>query len=394
MQITLNDPPLNEGVPVFGNVVSGTEFQGVLTHGLFKMIVPDPRRLEGHLAKYNPDLQGVAAMRRRVQRLVTGAKRSNVLPYARYMIETAKTDAGFTPQIVLWCKQPLQVEVDKNTGFAWALIPHELKFVALDGDTQTAARNMADELEPELFSKGRIKVVIRHSTPDSVAEQIFADCNSKGVKVTTSMAIGLDTRDDATQLAKYVEASVAALKGKVNRQKRQLGSSDGELVTMSALRASVVCLVQGIGGVQNQTKAVDIEEDRLETFRKAAVAWYSSVVDALNGALQREQRGKTFAASPSVWCAIGALGHEVLRELMGDSLSNPVTPGAIEHAFKAAAEAKLAGVDWSRGSHWFKFGAKESHSGAVTLGGPKETGSLVYKALTERSLVKQTQAAE
>src|SRR5580700_11109855 len=100
MQVNLPDPPLHEGFPIFGNLVSQTEFQGVLTHGLFKALVPDPRRLEGHLAKYNPDLSGIAELRAKVQRLIAGAKRKNVEQYARYMIETVKTGEGFTPQIV------------------------------------------------------------------------------------------------------------------------------------------------------------------------------------------------------------------------------------------------------------------------------------------------------
>src|SRR5689334_13638460 len=78
MRIELPDPPLGTGVPVFGNAVSSTEFQGVLTHGLFKNLVPDPRRLEGPLAKYNPDYSEVANLRARVQRLINGAKRRNV----------------------------------------------------------------------------------------------------------------------------------------------------------------------------------------------------------------------------------------------------------------------------------------------------------------------------
>ena len=83
-----------------------------------------------------------------------------------------------------------------------------------DGDTQTTARNVADAMHPGLLDKERVKVVIKHNTRQLEAQQIFADCNSQGVKVTTSMAIGLDNRDDATQLAKYIEREVPALTGK------------------------------------------------------------------------------------------------------------------------------------------------------------------------------------
>ncbi|SFC76210.1 DNA-sulfur modification-associated [Bosea sp. CRIB-10] len=386
MQVTLPDPPLHEGFPIFGNVVSPTEFQGVLTHGLFKALVPDPRRLEGQLAKYNPELAGTAHLRAQVQRLVTGAKRKNVEQYARYMIEMVKTREGFTPQIVLYTAKELRVEVDANSGFAWALVPHELKFVAIDGDTQTTARNLADGLEPGLFDKEKIKVVIKHATPLAAAEQIFADCNRLGVKVTTSLAIGMDNRDDATQLAKYVERQVSQLTGKVNRQKRQLSAHDQEVVTISALRASVVCFMEGINGIQNQTKPVAIDDGLVEPMRTASVIWFKAAVDALNGAILPEERAQTFASSPSVWCAIGALGHDAYTGLAGDKFENDVQPADLETAFARVAAAKLATVDWTRGEHWLTVGAKRSQSGTITLGGPKETGSLVYRALREGTL--------
>jgi hypothetical protein len=391
MQINLPDPPLNEGFPIFGNVVSRDEFQGVLTHGLFKMMVPDPRRLEGYLAKYNPDLSGVAALRAKVQRLVTGAKRKNVEPYAFYIIQIVRTGEGFTPQIVLWSEAPVRVEVDTNTGLAWALIPHELKLVAVDGDTQTAARNLADGLAPGVLDKEKVKVVVKHGVSVDAAQQIFADANTRGVKVSTSLAIGLDNRDDATQLAKYVERQVGALAGKVNRQKRQLGANDKDVVTISALRASVVCFIEGINGVQNQTKPVALDESTL--YREAAVLWYRAATDALSSALSPDERSKTFASAPAVWCAIGALGHDTFVELTGEDHDNSVTLAALEHAFKAAAHAKLATVDWRRGDHWLAVGAKKSTSGAIILGGPKESGSLLYKALKDGTVSRSAVAA-
>ena len=58
-----------------------------------------------------------------------------------------------------------------------------------------------------------------------------------------------------------------------------------------------------------------------------------------------------------------------------------------------AAKTLLDGVQWDRGDHWTKVGAKKSSSGAVTLGGPKEAGSLIYKALRDQTLVALVSAA-
>ena len=388
MQINLPDPPLGAGFPIFGNNVADDEFQGVLTHGLFKMLVPDPRRLEGPLAKYNADLSDVANVRARVQRLINGAKRRNVEPYAKYMINYVKSGEGFTPQIVLWSEAKLRVEVDEGTGLAWVLVPHEMRFVSLDGDTQATARNLADGLAPGLFDKQKIKVVIKHGIREDQAQQIFADCNSQGVKVSTSMAIGLDNRDDATQLAKQIEKDVPELAGKVNRQKRQLGSGDLDLVTMSAFRASVVCFVQGIGGVQFQTKNVDIDLHKSDTYRAAGKLWYRAVVNAMGSALSPESRASTFAAAPSVWCALGAIGHDILADLLGEELDGMANAETLEGAFQLAAETHVAPIDWRRDEHWLSVGAKRSSTGAVTLGGPKETGSLIYKGLKDGTLAR------
>src|ERR1700736_1912232 len=188
--------------------------------------------------------------------------------------------------------------------------------LTIDGSVTPAAR-AGQIIQPGLFDKGWIKVVIKHGIPVVEAEQIFADCNRLGVKVTTSLAIGMDNRDDATQLAKYVEREVPMLSGKVNRQKRQLAVHDKDVITISALRAAVVCFLQGINGIQNQTKPVDIDPVHAEHLQDAAVIWFKAATSALNGALLPEHRANTFASSPAVWCAIGAMGHDVFVELTG-----------------------------------------------------------------------------
>jgi hypothetical protein len=50
-------------------------------------------------------------------------------------------------------------------------------------------------------------------------------------------------------------------------------------------------------------------------------------------------------------------GHDIFIELAGEDFEKSVTAAAVEHAFKAHAESKLAKVDWTRGSHWLSVGA-------------------------------------
>jgi len=68
-------------------------------------------------------------------------------------------------------------------------------------------------------------------------------------------------------LAKEIESTIPVLSGKVSRQKRQLGNRDKEVLTISALRGSVVCFAQGIIGVQHQTRPIDINDDLFAKLR-------------------------------------------------------------------------------------------------------------------------------
>jgi hypothetical protein len=285
----------------------------------------------------------------------------------------------------------LRVETDPNTGLGWLLVPHEIKFVPLDGGTQTRARHLADDLELGLLYKEKVKIVIKHGVSVSIAQQIFVDCKRVGGVVTTSMALGMDNRDDASQLVKLVEEQIPVLAGRVNRQKRQIGAKDEDIITISALRAAVVCFLEGISSIQAQDKPFHVDDTQSDELRAAAVQWFTAATAAMNGALMPEERANTFASAPAVWCAIGALGRDAFIEVSDATLEKTVTPAAaLRRAFKALAETRLAKVDWSRGNHWLSAGAKQTASGKITLGGPKETGSSVYKALKDGTLMKKT----
>jgi hypothetical protein len=381
MQVSLPDPPLQEGFLIFGNSVSPTEFQGVVTHSLFRTIVPLSLSEWGVI---KDNVSGLVA-------LLAQRKKKNTTQYAQYMIEMVKSGEGFTPQIVLYSNKSLRVETDPNTGLGWLLVPHEIKFVPLDGGTQTRARHFADDLELGLLNKENVKIVIKHGVSVSIAQQIFVDCKRVGGTLTTSMALGMDNRDDASQLVKLVEEQIPVLAGKVNRQKRQIGAKDKDIITISALRAAVVCFLEGISSIQAQDKPVHVDDTQADELRTAAVQWFTAATAAMNGALMPEERANSFASAPAVWCAIGALGRDAFIELSGAALEKSVTPAAaLRRAFKAFAETRLAKVDWSRGNHWLSAGAKQTASGKTTLGGPKETGSSVYKALKDGTLMKKS----
>ena len=139
--------------------------------------------------------------------------------------------------------------------------------------------------------------------------------------------------------------------------------------------------MEGIGGVQNQTRTVDIDYEDQDRYRLAGSIWFSAAVEALGDALSPENRPLTFAAAPAVWCAIGAIGHDALEALRDEDGSQFPSQEHLREAFARLARDRLSQFDWRRADHWLAMGAKRSASGAVTLGGPKEAGSLIYKDL-------------
>jgi len=373
------DIPTEEGRVVYGAVVTASEFQATVRPPLFRTIVPDPFRLESRaLDTHHPELVEVAEMRRRVQRLIERAKKSNVPDYAAYIYAKAKAGEGFTPQVVLWTPLTLRTVVDESTGLGAIVIPDEMRLIAIDGDTQSTARHEARRLYADMPDSERIKIVILHGIGIEAAQQVFHDANARGVKVSTSLAIGFDNRDPVTRLVKLIEAETPELKGRVNYQKRQLGKADPEVLTASALRTGVVCFVEGISGVQKQTESVTLPAAGAALIEQAALKWFRLVVKTLNGAL--EARATTFATAPSVWAALGALGNKALHDVAGASFERPVEPSVLDAVLAAAAE-QVRSINWSRGEHWLGSGAKTAKTG-VTLGGPKEAGHLVFRAMT------------
>ena len=131
------------------------------------------------------------------------------------------------------------------------------------------------------------------------------------------------------------------------------------------------------------SSSVQVDDANAGNVQAYAAIWFDAATHAIDGALSPEQRTTTFASAPAVWCAIGALGHDALTEIVGDRFEKSASRVAVEHALQSVAKAKLGAVNWNRDDHWLQVGAKKSMSGAITLGGPKESGSLVYKALKE-----------
>jgi DNA sulfur modification protein DndB len=362
--------------PTDGHIIAGVEldphrFLARVRITQLLQIAPDPRDTEDKrkLASLK-ELQDLREIRDDVQRLFEGAKSKNVPPYAEYIVEVHNGQDGITPPIILFSEAALKYAKDEKWGFGSILVPWERKLVAIDGETQLAARYEAANIDPAT-KDDFVAVYICHGFSKNWARQAFHDLNVLGVRPNAAISIGMDARDPLTAISRQVEKRVPFFKDRVNKTRRQLRGADTDIVTIAALRGACITVAEGIGGVRYGSKPVALAEADHKPVLETCVEWLQAVADAIGPAM--EDRDGKLASSPSVLAAIGAMGHELLH------IEDVDQRGAV----KSALVKKLRAVDWSRGKHWEGIAGKFTPKGAFSIGGSKETAYAIYGALTD-----------
>jgi DGQHR domain-containing protein len=315
-------------------------------------------------------LQEIWDVRKDVQRLFAGSKARNVPVYASYIQDVRKGASGITPPIILYSEAPLEVEVDGTYQIGLAIIPYGRPLIALDGETQLAARHLAYEREPETGGDV-VSVLIAHGKDKTWARQAFHDLNVLGVRPNAAISIGMDARDPLTFVAREVERSVPFFRNRVNMVRRQLKSSDKDIVTITALRGACITFAEGIVGVRHGTRPVPVKAEDVTRIRARAIEWFSLVTSELAHAF--EPRDNRMAAAPAVLAAIGALGHVASEE--DDA-------GRRELEMERQLR-KLSTVHWERAQHWDGIGGKTNPKGILSVGGSKEYGYAIFEALND-----------
>lgn len=367
----MDSPKLN---PTNGHIIAGTSldahrFIGRVKAAQLFQIAPDPRDAENKKkVDSSKDLQDIQSIREEVQRNFEGAKKKNVPAYADYIVSLATGEDGITPPITLYVEQLLEVE-QRDDGSAFIQIPWEEKLVAIDGETQLAARHEAANVEPETKQEF-IAVSIVHGRDKGWARQAFHDLNALGVKPNAALSLGMDARDSITKVTREVERAVPFFAGRVNKVRRQLRGTDPHVVTITALRTACVTLAKGINGVQYGARPVPLDESDLPLIEAATIDWFTAVSHAIGPAI--EDRETNLASAPAVLAAIGAVGSPLAK----------IADAAVRRAEAGKLAASLQQVDWSRSAVWAGIAGKLSPKGVLSVGGAKETAYAVYSALT------------
>lgn len=360
--------------PTEGHIIAGAKidefrFVGRLRAGQLFQIAPDPRDTEiKKKVDASHELQELLTIRQKVQRHFEGAKKKNVPSYADYILAVRKGEDGLTPVITLYCEEALKVE-ESDQGYAFIQIPWRQRLVAIDGETQLAARYEAFNKDPST-ADDFVPIYLCHGKDEHWAQQCFHDLNTLAVRPNAALSIGMDARDPITRICREVERRVPFFSGRVNRNRRQLRTTDTEITTIAALRGACVTLAKGINGVQFGARPVPIDSQALPAIEATALAWFKHLADAIGPAL--EDRQNSLASSPAVLVALGALGNQAL------------------HVDDERREAKchqlaqeLKAVNWARGKHWEGIAGKFTPKGVLSLGGPKENSYAIYAALTD-----------
>lgn len=361
--------------PTNGHIIAGSKldahrFLGRVKASQLFQIAPDPRDSENKKkVDASHELQELRDMRDEVQRFFEGAKKKNVPNYAEYIVALGEGQDGITPPITLYAEEALAIEELQN-GTALIQVPWEIRLVAIDGETQLAARHEAANIAPETKQEF-VAVYICHGRDRLWARQAFHDLNTLAVRPNIALSIGMDARDPITHVCREVERQVPFFKDRVNKQRRQLRATDAEVVTIAALRSACVTLAKGIAGVQYGARPVPIEKEDLPAIEAASIEWFTALTNAIGPAMS--DKVTKLAAAPATLAALGAVGHEVIL------LKNPIDRKAKCEQLANALRA----VNWERGQSWEGIAGKFTPKGAFAVGGPKENAYAIYSALSD-----------
>src|SRR5712692_6280510 len=181
-----------EGLIVPGTVIDEYSFNATIPTGMLFHLAPDPRITEDEEERAQSAMvQSMYEMRREVQRLFEGEKARNVEPYSDYLLKVLiEKESGDVPSIILWGEGELAYEL-LSTPLGYIQVPYTVKLIAIDGETQLAARYLANSKNPKMLG-APVTVKICHGRPVEWAKQAFHDLNVFGVVPNAAKAIGMD----------------------------------------------------------------------------------------------------------------------------------------------------------------------------------------------------------
>lgn len=372
---------LSRGTPITCLIKTEQECDAVIPVGLLMQIAPSPRGSEDpRLTAIDVRLREVAAMRKDVQRAFTGAKAKNVKSYASYI------DGGLRgawplglPAIHIWHPTKLDY-VEFPPGSRSVVWGHGEVGVCIDGETQRASWEEVAKVNPEAMSRP-VSVTIHHGKGLDEVRELFYMFNVAEVKPTASIAISMDPRDVATNIARALIEGSSLLHERVSMTGRSAKGSD--IATLGAIRNAVVTTIRGTAGLQVGARRMewnDEEEDEIAVRTAVLEIWRTIFNEFKNEFDQAREKGLVIAA-PSVLAGVGAVAHHAMPAPPRDPATEAWT---IDHLIDV-----LRKIDWRARTDaqgweeypWDGVGGRVNQSGRFTVSGPKEVGHQIAFAI-------------
>ena len=346
---TVPSLPRGETTEIPGVLVNGHTFVGATSLATLRKVTLDPLTVEDSRQRaVNPDLQQAFDLRVMVNRVFEQGKKKNVAPYSRYITRLHDGEDGATPAIHLWTTEDLPVLANiTDWGHAVVGVPSDVLVMAIDGDTQLAARIKAHRDNPNIpLARDRVALIVHFNRSVRWAQNTFHDLNTLRVNVNAAISIGMDNRDAFTLIAKAMEFECPDLKGKVNTTARTIAKKHeklGQVITIPALRNFVLGVAFGIKGQSYGVKPVppeDYEHVNLSMIEETAKLWFTSIAKFLGKEVF--DRDTSVASSLPAIIAMGAVGNDLL--------------GHKDAADRMAAAESLATglvqVKWKKSARW------------------------------------------
>jgi len=311
-----------------------------------------------------------------IQRPVAGAKARNIRPYAEYQVGLARGEHwGIIPPRILWTKE--EIPFVRLSGQMMAAIPAGIKAYILDGETGKAAADEARQTENKVEDID-VPIIWCYGLPRDFASQAHHDLNLLGTRPTIPVALNLDRRDPITDVAKRI-ALTGALTDRVIMNKRQVSVADaaaGKVMTLASLRGFVLGIALGKSAIGRATAPVKPREAHdIDRIHKIADLYAKKIVQHKTLGKELTDGGSMLSVG-AVQVVVGSLAHELATD------ETVVESGFSDLLDKQVAE--LSRVKWGRGQRWSGIGGKlNPTSGNFSVGGSKEYGYAIYRALTD-----------
>jgi len=362
------------GTYVKGIKVREEAFLAVSHFHQLKTFARDPQLLQagGRRRSYMEDIEDEVEVHELIQRALTGNKKSNVPRYRDYIADVVDGKVGVLPPIHLWSEQALNVVAVNGNPFL--VVPFGMHLLAIDGETQLAAhfdlqRSVVTSETKDQHGKLALMAVIHHGVTVRTARQYFHDLNVLAVRPNTSLGLSMDTRDPFIALLEDLESSIDFLRGRVDKQARQLRKRSDKVITMQTLRQMVINIAKGISGIQYGARPVPTEDLDLDDLKWVSLEWLGAFFNTF-GTIVAQRDTYIISASP-VLAAVGAMGNQIVS----------AKPDERTHV-RNRLLADLQSVDWKKGQRWSGIAGRVNEDGGnFIVGGTKEVAYAVYNVL-------------